>query len=239
MEGELAALMDMFHAVKRAGRSATLTLSTNSGKATQVKLAIELDDALLPPSTSSTSASAPAVLTPATGSRHHRGPAKKAKARARAVKHRAAQAAVASPTDPGGDEGAPPFQVPPPAQGLLQPQPSASPAPTRKLVTKLRRRANTWSTMPQLDGEGEESESNSEEIDNEDNIDLFSIYPTIDEVKPKVRRKVLHCAFCRIAPSSDDVSNSKVNVNCTQKGYIGICHGCCTYNCHDTNSLDT
>ena len=82
--------------------------------------------------------------------------------------------------------------------------------------------------MPQLDGEGEESESSSEEID-----------PTIDEVKPKVRRKVLHCAFCRIVPSSDDVSNSKVNVNCTQKGYIGICHGCRTYHCHDTNSLDT
>ena len=137
MEGELAALMDMFHAVKRAGRSATLTLSTNSGKATQVKLAIELDDALLPPSTSSTSASAPAASTPATGSRHHRGPAKKAKARARAAKHRAAQAAAASPTDPGGDEGAPPSQVLPPAQGLLQPKPSASPAPTRKLVTKL------------------------------------------------------------------------------------------------------
>ena len=49
--------------------------------------------------------------------------------------------------------------------------------------------------MPQLDGEGEESKSNSEEIDNEDNIDPFSIYPTIDEVKPKVRRKVLHCAL--------------------------------------------
>ena len=173
--------LDMFHAVKRAGRSATLTLSTNSGKATQVKL---------PPSTSSSSASALAASTP-TGSRHHRGPAKKAKARARA-----AQAAAASPTDPGGDEGAPPSQVPPPAQGLLQPQPSASPSPTRKLVTKLRRRANTWSTMPQLDGEGEESESNSEEIDNEDNIDPFSIYPTIDEVKPKVRRKVSHCTYC-------------------------------------------
>ena len=182
MEGELAALMDMFHAVKRAGRSATLTLSTNSGKGTQVKLAIELDDALLTPSTSSTSASASA-----TGSRRHRGPARKAKARARAAKHQAAQAAATSPTDSGGDKGAPPSQVPPPAQGLLQPQPSASPAPTRKLVTKLRRRANTWSTMPQLDGEGEESESNSEEINNEDNIDPFSIFPTINEVKLRVR----------------------------------------------------
>ena len=125
MEGELAALMDMFHAVKRAGRSATLTLSTNSGKATQIKLAIELDDALLTTSTSSTS---PAALTPATGSRLHRGPAKKAKARARAAKHRAAQAAATSPTDSGGDKGAPPSQVPPPAQGLLQPQPSAPPS---------------------------------------------------------------------------------------------------------------
>ena len=124
MEGELAALMDMFHAVKRAGRSAALTLSTNSGKATQVKLAIELDDALLTTSTSS----APAALTPATGSRRHRGPARKAKARARAAKHQAAQAAAISPTDSGGDKGAPPSQVPPPAQVLLQPQPSAPPS---------------------------------------------------------------------------------------------------------------
>ena len=93
--------------------------------------------------------------------------------------------------------------------------------------------------MPQLDGEGEESKSNSEEIDNEDNIDPFSIFPTIDEVKLRVRRKVFHCASCRFAPSSDDVSNSKVNVNCTQKGYIGICHGCRTYHCHETNSPDT
>ena len=54
--------------------------------------------------------------------------------------------------------------------------------------------------MPQLDGEGEESESNSEEIDNEDNIDPFSIYPTIDEVKPKVRRKVSHCALLPNCP---------------------------------------
>ena len=43
--------------------------------------------------------------------------------------------------------------------------------------------------MPQLDGEGEESESYCEEIDNEDNIDPFLIYP-IDEVKLRVRRKV-------------------------------------------------
>ena len=72
MEGELAALMDMFHSVKRAGRSATLTLSTNNGKATQVRFAIELDDALHPPSTSSsTSTSAAPTSTPATGSRRH------------------------------------------------------------------------------------------------------------------------------------------------------------------------
>ena len=126
MEGELAALMD-------------------SGKATQVKLAIELDDAPPPPSTSSTSTSAASALTPAYGRRHHRGPAKKAKAKARAAKHRAAKAAIASPTDPGGDEGAPPSQLPPLAQGLGQLQASAYPTPTRKLVTKLRRRANTWS----------------------------------------------------------------------------------------------
>ena len=207
MEGELAALMDMFHAVKRAGRSATLTLSTNSGKATQVKLAIELDDALPPPSTSSTPATAASASTPASGRRHHRGLAKKAKAKARAAKHRASLAAAASPTDPGGDEGAPPSQLPPtaPAPGLLPPQPPASKGPTR-----LRRRANTWSALPQLDGEGEES--SGEEID----------------------ENVPHCNFCNFASNLDDtVSNSKVNVNCTQKGDIGICHGCHNYHCHD------
>ena len=151
MEGELAALMEMFYAVKRAGRSATLTLFTNNGKATQVKLAIELDDALPPPSTSSSATSAASASSPASGRRHRSGPAKKAKAKARAAKHRAAEAARTSPTDPGGDEGAPPSQLPPLAQGLDQLQGSAYPAPTRKLVTKLRRRANTWSTMPQLD----------------------------------------------------------------------------------------
>ena len=206
-----------------------------SGKATQVKLAIELDDALPPPSTSSTSTSAASALTPASGRRHHRGPAKKAKAKARAAKHRAAKAALASPTDPGGDEGAPPSQLPPLAQGLGQLQASAYPTPTRKLVTKLRRRANTWSTMPQLDGDCEESEINGEEINDEDNINPFSIHPTIDEVKPRVRRKAFHCTYCRIAPGSDDATNS----NCTQKGFIGICHGCHTYHCHDTNSMDT
>ena len=202
MEGELAALMDMFHAVKRAGRSATLTLSTNSGKATLVKLAIELDDALPPPTTSATSATAASASTPASG----RGPAKKAKAKARAAKHRASLAAAASPSDPGGDQGAPPSQIPPtaPAQGLLSPQP-------RQLVTKLRGRANTWSPLPQLDGEGEES--SGEEID----------------------ENVPHCNFCDLDPNFDDtVSNSNVNVNCTQKGDIGICHGCHTYHCHDT-----
>ena len=216
MEGELAALMDMFHAVKRAGRSATLTLSTNSGKATQVKLAIELDDALPPPSTSSTPATAASASTPASGRRHHRGPAKKAKAKARAAKHRASLAAAASPTYPGGDQGAPPSQIPPtaPAQGLLPPQPPAQPSPNRHLVTKLRRRANTWSALPQLDGEGEESKSSGEEIS----------------------EKVLHCNFCDLAPSFDDNSNSKVNANCTRNfgNNIGICQCCYTLHFHDS-----
>ena len=116
-----------------SAQSATLTLSTNSGKATLVKLAIELDDALPPPSTSSTPATAASASTPASGHRHHRGPAKQAKAKARAAKHRASLAAAASPTYTGGDQGAPPSQIPPtaPAKGLLQPQPPASTGATR------------------------------------------------------------------------------------------------------------
>ena len=233
MEGELAALMDMFHSVKRAGRSATLTLSTNNGKATQVRFAIELDDALPPPSTSSsTSTSAAPTSTPATGSRRHRGPSKKAKAKARAAKHRASLAAATSPTDSGGDEGASPSKLPPPAhaQGLLQPRPPAFPGQTRKIITKLRRSANTWSTMTQLDGEAEESKSNGEEFHDDNNIDPFSIYPTINEGKLRVRRQLLHCTRCRHAPS-----NTKVNINCTlnANGDIGICHACRDYHLHD------
>ena len=95
---------------------------------------------------------------------------------------------------------------------------------------KLRRSADTWSTMTQLDGEAEESKSNGEEFHDDNNIDPFSIYPTINEGKLRVRRQLLHCTRCRHAPS-----NTKVNINCTLNaaGDIGICHACRDYHLHD------
>ena len=81
MGDELATLMDLFHSIKKAGRSATLTLSTKGGKATIVKLEFELNDAK-PSSSSTSSVSSPslpgcqAANAAAAGDRHrHRGSA--------------------------------------------------------------------------------------------------------------------------------------------------------------------
>ena len=69
MGDELANLMDIFNSFKKAGRSATLTLSTKGSKATKVKLEVELEDAklsmMVAPSPSTTTASAPSTSLPA------------------------------------------------------------------------------------------------------------------------------------------------------------------------------
>ena len=59
MEGELASLMEVYHLVKNAGRSATLTLSSKKGSASTVRLEIELDDAS--PSSASSLSFAPSL----------------------------------------------------------------------------------------------------------------------------------------------------------------------------------
>ena len=45
MADKLTSLIEMFHYLKKSGRSATLTMSTKEGQATRVKLEVELDDA--------------------------------------------------------------------------------------------------------------------------------------------------------------------------------------------------
>ena len=45
MADKLTSLIEMFHYLKKSGRSATLTMSTKEGQATRVKLEVELDNA--------------------------------------------------------------------------------------------------------------------------------------------------------------------------------------------------
>ena len=150
MGAELASLLEVYHLMQKAGRSATLTLSSKGGKATIAKLVIELDDAV---STATTSLpSMPAV--PAPGSRRHRRRSKaaKAKANARAAKYQATQAKCAASPASGEATSAsldrPLLPFPPPPQ---------NPTPARRLVTVIRRRANTWTSFNQLDGATEET----------------------------------------------------------------------------------
>ena len=47
MGDELASLLEVYHLMQKAGRSATLTLSSKGGYATIAKLVIELNDAMI------------------------------------------------------------------------------------------------------------------------------------------------------------------------------------------------
>ena len=150
MGEELATLMEVYHLVKKAGRSATLTLSTRSGKATTVKFEIELDDASPLPASTATSSSPSTPAAPVTGSqrRHRRSRAKRAKANARAAQYQATQAA-STPSSPASGESLPSPPPPPPP-----PPPS-----TRRIVT-VGKKASTWPPLSQLDGE-----VNAEEVE--------------------------------------------------------------------------
>ena len=157
MGDELTSLLDMFHACKKAGKSATLTMSTKGGKA-KVKFEAELDNAM-PSSLSTTSpqsASAPSLPgCQAAGDRHRpRGSAvRRAKANARAALHQAFQALPF----PGGDYSAAPGPPDPsPAQPLrpfhLHPSPTDE---NRRLIMTVDRKAGFQPTFSQLDGEGD------------------------------------------------------------------------------------
>ena len=155
MGDELTSLLEMYHLVKKTGRSATLTLSSKGGKATTAQLVIELDDAAPPPASASTSttSSPSTAAAPATRNRRQRrrSRAVSAKANARAAQHQADQdSPTASPAS--GDATSAPLGRP----HLPFPPPPRLPVPTKRLVTVLRRRANTWTSFQQLDGEAEE-----------------------------------------------------------------------------------
>ena len=98
MGDELATVMDLFHSIKKTGRSPILTMSTK-GMATIVKLEFKIDDAKPKPSSPSTvtasTASSPSGFQAAASGvrhRHQRSAARRAKANARAALHRGFQA---------------------------------------------------------------------------------------------------------------------------------------------------
>ena len=166
MKPEFQKVINLFEELQVAGETVSLTILSREGKST-IKLQLES-----PPSPSSTTTSpTPAASTPAPGGRRrrHRGAAARARRRQRAADHQGTTLAVpasASPLPPApGVTSAPagPQHAPPPATApLLPPPPLPNPVPTRRLVTVIRRRANTWSSFNQLDGATEEAERQSE-----------------------------------------------------------------------------
>ena len=166
MKPELQKVINLFEELQTAGETVSLTILSREGKST-IKLQLES-----PPSPSSTTTPAtPAALTPAPGGRRrrHRGAAARARRRQRAADHQGTTLAVpasASPLPPApgvASDPAGPQHAPPPATApLLPPPPLPNPVPTRRLVTVIRRRANTWSSFNQLDGATEEAERQSE-----------------------------------------------------------------------------
>ena len=117
MGDELANMLEIFKKIEKDGGQATLSISTHAGK-TKVKL--ELVSSL---STTEPNPSLPS--SPASGGRRrrHRGPAKKAKAKARAALHQATLASAADPVARGGEAPSSPAALPSSAPG----------APTRNL----------------------------------------------------------------------------------------------------------
>ena len=207
MGDELATLMDLFHSIKKAGRSATLTLSTKGGRATIVKLEFELNDAK-PSSSSTSSVSSPslpgcqAANAAAAGDRHRhrRSAARRAKANARAAQHRAFQALPF----PGGDYSAalgPPDPSPPQRSLHLHPSPKEE---NRRLILTVDRKAGFQPTFSQLDGDGDPTShfrailvAISNNITNYSHCDLVAILSTSHSTT----------IFTAIQPSSTSVSN--------------------------------
>ena len=155
--GELCRIFDTFCRVWRAGGQATLTTSTEGGLL-KANMDIQLGPSTAacpgaPPLRQTASAStfsSPAPGHPGAGQRRrrrrHRGPAAKARSKARAAAHQASMAAAKASTAP----------VPAP------PPPPPPPPATARLTKVVERKASSWPTFSQLDGEGGSEESDSE-----------------------------------------------------------------------------
>ena len=157
MVDELSSLLDMFQSFKKSGRSATLTMSTKGGEATKVKLEVELDDAkpsppLSSPSTSAASAPSLPGCQAAKGRHRPRGSeARRAKANARAARHRAFQALPFYWRKCSAPSSTP--DRPPPRRPLhIHPSPSDE---NRRQILTVDRKAGSQPTFSQLDGDGD------------------------------------------------------------------------------------
>ena len=156
MGDELATVMDLFHSIKKTGRSPILTMSTK-GMATIVKLEFKIDDAKPKPSSPSTvtasTASSPSGFQAAASGvrhRHQRSAARRAKANARAALHKGFQALPF----PGGDYSAALGPTAPPPRRPLQLHPSPK-EENRRLMLTVNRKAGFQPTFSQLDGDGD------------------------------------------------------------------------------------
>ena len=155
--GELCRIFDTFCRVWRAGGQATLTTSTEGGLL-KANMDIQLGPSTAacpgaPPLRQTASAStfsSPAPGHPGAGQRRrrrrHRGPAAKARSKARAAAHQASLAAAEASS----------ASVPAP------PPPPPPPPATARLIKVVERKASSWPTFSQLDGEGGSEESDSE-----------------------------------------------------------------------------
>ena len=148
MGDELATVMDLFHSIKKTGRSPILTMSTK-GMATIVKLEFKIDDAKPKPSSPSTvtasTASSPSGFQAAASGvrhRHQRSAARRAKANARAALHKGFQALPF----PGGDYSAALGPTAPPPRRPLQLHPSPK-EENRRLMLTVNRKAGFQPTF--------------------------------------------------------------------------------------------
>ena len=154
---------------------ANLSASTDKEGNLKAKLEIKFCRAATPSSLPSKSTGSSPVAQapgqPAAGRRRkRRGPAARERARARAACYRAAKAAAAAAH--GGSSSAPeaievssePKQTPTPPP----PPPLPPPPATARLIKVVERKASSWPTFSQLDGEGgsvEESQSEVRQVD--------------------------------------------------------------------------
>ena len=143
MGDELASLLEVYHLMQKAGRSATLTLSSKGGYATIAKLVIELNILAI-------KACSPCFQTNVIVDVVRR---REPRQMPEPPRNRLLKPSVLHLLYfPGDAPSAPPDRP------LLPPLPAPGiPIPSRRLTTVIRRRANTWTSFNQLDGATEET----------------------------------------------------------------------------------
>ena len=190
---EFSGLLATFKRVVEAGMQANLSASTDKEGNLKAKLEVKFCRAAAPsslPSKSTVSSPvAEAPGQPAAGRRRkRRGPAARERARARAACYRAAKAAAAA-AHGGSSSASEAIEVsseptPPP------PPPLPPPPATARLIKVVERKASSWPTFSQLDGEG------SSEIDTEDLVLPHYVGDNMTRMDDSGDRWVFACDNC-------------------------------------------